>query len=63
MQVPLDAQFLHDMASFSLRFTCDDCLYFLRQRDEQTCAHEWPTEEHRLPMTETVVFCKEFELL
>jgi hypothetical protein len=61
MQVPVDGQFFHDLAAFSLRFTCDDCLYF--QPDDQACAHEWPTKEHRLPVIETVVFCKEFELL
>jgi len=60
MRIPADPQFFHDLAAFSLRFTCDDCRHFLREA--QACAHEWPTEEHRLPVRDVIVFCKEFEL-
>ena len=60
MKASADAQFFHDLETFSLRFVCDQCLYFCAEA--QTCAHEWPTDEHRLPVGEVVIFCKEFEL-
>jgi hypothetical protein len=60
MRATVDPRFLHDWVAHSLRFTCEDCLYFLAE--SQVCAHEWPTDEHRLPLRDVVVFCKEFEL-
>jgi hypothetical protein len=60
MQAEANPQFLHDLAEFSLRFTCDHCRHFVPEAE--ACAHEWPTEEHRLPLRGVVVFCKEFEL-
>lgn len=60
MRAPVNPRFLHDWLAYSLRFTCEDCLHFLPATE--ACAHEWPTDEHRLPVSDVVVFCKEFEL-
>jgi len=63
MRTPVDERFAKEIADFSLRFTCGDCLHFLRDRG--TCAHEWPNEDHLLPLSpgeKEIIFCKEFEL-
>ncbi len=51
---------------FSLRFTCEACVFF--QPAAQRCLHGWPTEAHRAVRYATaprpgdvVTFCKEFE--
>lgn len=50
---------------FGLRFTCEHCTYFDVTRER--CMHGYPNQEHREARyrepTETLLFCKEFELL
>jgi hypothetical protein len=45
-----------------LRCCCEDCAHFDNARER--CAHEWPTELHRLRafLDGEFVPCKEFEL-
>jgi hypothetical protein len=49
---------------FRLRFTCEFCALFDEQRE--TCAHGYPTTEHRearyADPEASIVFCKHFEL-
>lgn len=66
MRLLVDHRFCIEVARFSLRFTCRDCLHRLA---DDTCAHEWPNADHReVPVIAAddppreVVFCKEFEL-
>ncbi len=62
MRLAVDPRFLAEAQRFELRFTCENCLYFLE--DTGGCGHLWPNAEHRtVPRTGFVVFCKEFELL
>lgn len=64
MKIEQDDQFRAEHEAFSLKFTCENCTLF----DERTesCAHGFPTEEHRAARytdaRALVVFCKEFEL-
>jgi hypothetical protein len=66
MRVTKDHSFDSLRLTLPLRHCCEDCAYFDDQ--QQRCAHEWPTAEHRLadyaePGHLSVVnFCKEFEL-
>jgi hypothetical protein len=50
---------------YRLRFTCEHCTYFDVQRER--CMHGYPNAEHREARyrepSETLLFCKEFELL
>jgi hypothetical protein len=63
VRLPLDARFVAEAQRYDFRFTCEDCLRFVK--DDGTCAHEWPNQDHRefsfeAPPPE-IVFCKEFE--
>ena len=64
MKLPQDAQFREQAEKYRLRFTCEHCALF--DEDKQTCAHGYPTTEHRAahyadPQA-LLVFCKHFEL-
>ena len=68
MKTPVDARLTTEVARFSLRFACDDCVHFSPER-EPTCGHGWPIRLRRDAITPTptgggepVEFCKEFEL-
>lgn len=70
MHVRRTPRFDEEVERFALCFTCEDCAYF--DGVLTACAHEWPTEEHRLARyrqaldessPQAIVFCKEFELL
>ena len=56
--------FRDERARYRLRFTCEHCTLF-DDRNE-TCAHGFPTAEHRDAHYEDpqapLVFCKHFEL-
>jgi hypothetical protein len=62
MKTIVDERFLDEAARYALRHRCDDCVHF----DGARCGDAWPTEHHRLPVTQNqtaiVVFCKEFEM-
>ena len=66
MRVSVDPErFSQECAEYALRFCCEHCCYFIA--DAQSCAHFWPTAEHReanfsSATLSEVVFCKEFEL-
>ncbi|MGD8860736.1 MAG: hypothetical protein PVI30_12060 [Myxococcales bacterium] len=64
MKVPQDARFRRQRARYHLRFTCEHCALF--ERAAGTCAHGFPTDEHRDAYYESpeapIVFCKDFEL-
>ncbi|MDD9932190.1 MAG: hypothetical protein OXT09_01225 [Myxococcales bacterium] len=64
MKVPQDARFRLQRSRYALRFTCEHCALFDTERE--TCAHGFPTDEHRASYYESeevpVVFCKDFEL-
>ncbi|MDD9941530.1 MAG: hypothetical protein OXU20_10860 [Myxococcales bacterium] len=64
MKVPQTAIFRQQRERFVLRFTCEHCALF--ERGTKTCAHGYPTREHRLRYYEDptvpIVFCKDFDL-
>ena len=54
----------NERARFALRFTCEHCALF--DPENASCAHGYPTDEHRAARYEApdvaLVFCKDFEL-
>ena len=64
MKLPQDARFREQAEKFRLRFTCEHCALFDERRE--TCAHGYPTAEHRdahyADPDALLVFCKHFEL-
>jgi hypothetical protein len=70
MHFPLTDALLEEAERFALRSACCDCFYYVAGEDR--CAHEWPDEgQRRWPLdapaadgsrSETVAFCREFEL-
>jgi hypothetical protein len=64
LKLPQDATFREQRERYRLRFTCESCALFDDQRE--TCAHGYPTTEHRNAHYERedalLVFCKHFEL-
>jgi len=70
VRVPLTDSLLEEVRQFSLRSSCQHCLYFLE--DSERCLHEWPNDEQkRWPLDApdangerpaTMSLCKEFEL-
>src|SRR5688500_4250050 len=63
VRVPSSPRFDEERERFQLRFTCEDCAHFDRER--VACRHFWPNETHQLSYYKTPVvidFCKEFEL-
>lgn len=66
MKFPYDERFREERKRFALRYNCEVCALFDPQR--QTCAHGFPTHEHRRSYciddpTRPLAFCKEFELI
>ena len=64
MKILQDARFREQRERYRLRFTCEDCALF--DDVKETCAHGYPTREHRdahyQDEAAPVVFCKHFEL-
>jgi hypothetical protein len=64
MRLPQYPEFQRDRVRFDLRFTCEHCALF--DPPSGSCAHGFPTAEHRLEYYECsdvpLVFCKDFEL-
>jgi hypothetical protein len=64
VKIEQDARFREEREKFALKFNCEDCALFDEQRE--TCAHGYPTDEHRKARYDDprvlVVFCKHFEL-
>jgi hypothetical protein len=64
VKIEQDERFREERERFALRFTCEHCALFDEQRE--SCAHGYPTAEHRLARYADrhalVVFCKHFEL-
>jgi len=64
VKIPQDERFREQRSRYRLRFTCEHCALF-DDRNE-TCAHGFPTAEHREAHYEdpqaALVFCKHFEL-
>jgi hypothetical protein len=76
MRLPRTPEFEAERERFSFAFTCESCVYFQPDPDEDKpdedkrgfCRHEYPTELHRASFYSgdsagEIVFCKEFELL
>lgn len=65
MRLPQYPEFGRDRERFELRFTCEHCALF--DPDRGSCAHGFPTEEHRLAHYQRrdvpIVFCKDFDLM
>jgi hypothetical protein len=64
VKIPQDERFRRERQRYHLRFTCEDCTLF--DDAKETCAHGYPTEEHRSARyadpNAALVFCKHFEL-
>ena len=63
MKTPVDERLRKELRDFSMRFTCEDCVWF--DQDSAACALGYPNHEHRAPdlnRASHIVFCKEFEL-
>lgn len=66
VKLPASPHFLAQAAHYRLRFACEHCARF--QASTDSCAHGFPTAEHRLDRLDQVggaaqvVFCKDFEL-
>jgi len=64
MKIEQDERFREQREQFRLRFTCEDCVLF--DDVAQSCAHGYPTAEHREARyrdpNAPIVFCKHFEL-
>ncbi|MGD8317236.1 MAG: hypothetical protein PVH21_01700 [Myxococcales bacterium] len=63
MKVEQDEQFRLQRERFRLRWNCEDCALFDRDRG---CAHGFPTHRHRRSRYDDpsadLLFCKDFEL-
>lgn len=57
--------FHDERVHYGLRFTCEHCTYF--DAPAERCTHGYPNEEHREGhygrAPQTLLFCKEFELV
>jgi hypothetical protein len=64
MKIVQDERFREQREHFRLRFTCEHCALF--DDVKETCAHGYPTTEHRdahyRDPDAPLVFCKHFEL-
>ena len=64
MRLPQPPDFPQQRERVALRFTCEHCALFDPERE--SCAHGFPTEEHRdrhyARPGALLVFCKDFEL-
>jgi hypothetical protein len=59
-----DSNFIRESSEFSLRASCEHCVYF--EPDSELCTEGYPNAEHRrLPVLagELLCFCKMFELV
>lgn len=64
MRLPVDQRFVDEAKRFSLRGSCEACVYLAPE--SQTCSEGYPNHEHlALPreVGQSVCFCKKFELL
>ena len=64
MRTEITPQFREEVERFQLRFTCEACVHFAPER--RACANGYPNEAHlgtNLERSESLEFCKEFELL
>jgi hypothetical protein len=63
MHIVRDPIFDLEARRFGFVFCCEDCGHF--DPGQESCRHEWPTENHRraryLAEVTHIVFCKEFE--
>jgi hypothetical protein len=63
LKTPIDARLLDELRVYRLRFTCDDCAFFVDSSTPR-CGHGYPLGERRdrdLKVGDELVFCKEFE--
>jgi hypothetical protein len=62
MKTLVDLRLRDEATRFALRFGCDDCVHF--DRDRERCTHGYPAEPRRdaLATSIEVELCKEFEL-
>jgi hypothetical protein len=64
LRLPANPRFHEQRERFALRFTCEHCALFDAERE--SCAHGFPTEEHRLEhylsLQAVIVLCKDFQL-
>jgi len=65
MDLPWENGFLEEAEKVNLRFTCEDCVFFIPERGE--CLHRFPVYLHVRAYfhddPEQIEFCKEFELV
>jgi hypothetical protein len=64
VRTPVTLRVLDEIERHRLRYTCDDCAYFLALPRPE-CSHRFPLGERRgraIAVGDTIVFCKEFEL-
>ncbi len=58
-----DEALRREAGAFSLRYTCEDCVYFLPDAPPgDSCAHGYPNLAHLRRPDGPIVFCKEYEL-
>ena len=58
-----EQQLRQEAVRFALRYTCEDCVYFLPDGPPgHGCVHGYPNGEHLRRERGPIVFCKEFEL-
>jgi len=64
VKIPQDERFREQRRRYRLQFTCERCALF--DERAETCAHGYPTREHRDAHYEDdnalLVFCKHFEM-
>ena len=62
MKLAQTEAFRRERARYALRFTCEDCALY--ESREQSCAHGFPTAEHRRARYDApqagIVFCQGF---
>ncbi len=62
MKTRADARLRDEATRFVLRFACDDCAHFDRERER--CVHGYPAAPRRdaIATSDELELCKEFEL-
>ena len=65
MKLPITKEFFAERTSYDLKHCCEECALFDTAR--AACAHDWPNASHLRAYyeatPESIVFCKEFELI
>lgn len=64
MRTHIDPRLIEEAAEFRLRYTCEDCGHF--ESAVERCSLGYPERPHRLvplQVDQTLVFCKEFDLV